>query len=83
MPTQSNNLDQDEVRRILQAIIQGAKATLAMQIIERETTAEALKSLNNQEGFEHYSETLRMYDNEILFQQAKLSAVEARLAGLD
>jgi hypothetical protein len=83
MPNDIDSDDQKEIRRTLEALVRGTKNTLASQMLEKETTEEALKFFEGREDFDHHNETIRMYDNEIAFNQKKLAIAEAKLAELD
>lgn len=81
MAISSKDFESDEVRRMLEQVIRGTKSTLAMLVVERETTTAALAQLDGEE-FDHYQNTLKMYENEILFNRTKLAVAEAELKSL-
>ncbi len=81
MSISSKDFESDEIRPMLEQVVKGAKSTLAMLVVERETTAAALAQLDGEE-FDHYQNTLQMYESEILFNRTKLAVAEAELKSL-
>lgn len=76
-----DDIDRDHLETALKQVIHGVRSTIASHVVERETALAALSELDG-EDFEHYQHSIQMYNNEILFNQKKLAAAEAKLAEL-
>lgn len=71
-------LNQDQVREALLRSIEDMERHLVHYVVERDLTSAALGQLTGEE-FYHYSETVKQYENEIVFTKKKVELAYAKL----
>jgi hypothetical protein len=71
-------LDQDEVKAVLLQSIENMKRNLVHHVVERDLTSATLGELPEEE-FSHYSESVKQYENEVVFTKKKIELAYAKL----
>jgi hypothetical protein len=73
-----SELNQDEVKTALLQSIHNMERNLVHHVVERDLVQATLGELSD-ETFSHYSETVKQYENEVVFTKKKIELAYGKL----